>query len=164
MIPDDMKSNVRALIDICVRGNPNQGGIVSNLGQHGALAVRIMPYRPNVLCANQGTAPPPMACREVLDHLPTSGLQQRFGPVDDPTAQVIVPDYYTNVDQRCGFTVDTIGSTDVGDWYKLWAAAIAVEVMCVEARKAGGVGAQLGELLLTVNSLHISRANPQPDA
>lgn len=143
-----MKLNVRALIDICVRGHPNQGGVASNLGEHGALAVRITPYRPNVQCGNRGTAPPFMACRTVLDEMPASDVRQRFGPVDDPMAQVIVPRRYTDVGQRCGFTVDTIGSTDVADWYKLWAAAVSVEVMCIEAREAGGVAFDLGELFL----------------
>jgi len=149
MIPDDMKLSVRALIDICVRGNPNQGGVVTNLGENGALAVRITPYRPNVQCGHPGTAPPFMNCREVLDLMPTSGLQLRFGPRNDPTAQVVVPRYYTEKDRRCGFAVDTIGSTDVADWYKLWAAAVAVEVMCLEVKNAGGLGLGLGKLFLS---------------
>lgn len=146
MIPDEMKLHARALIDICIRGNPNQGGIVSNLGLHGTLALRVTPYRPRVQCGVRGTAPPWMARREVLDVMPANDLPQRFGHVDDPTAQVVVPKRYTEVSRRCGFTVDTMGSTDVANWYKLWAAAISVEVMCIEARQAGGVAFGLGEL------------------
>lgn len=143
-----MISNVRALIDICVLTPPNEGGTVSNLGVNGGLSVRVTPYRPIVSCGKPGTAPPPLACREVLDYLPTSGEEQRFGPGTDPQVTFPVPKRYTASALGCGFTVDTVaaGLVDQGDWYKLWAAAVAVEIMCIEAEGKNGASYGLGEL------------------
>ncbi len=163
IIPDDLKLSVRALIDICVRGSPNEGGVVTNLGQNGGLAVRVTPYRPKVQCGDRGSAPPFMTCRELLDRLPTTGVQERFGPIDDPSAQVVIPKYFTDDDERCGLTVATIDSTDVTDWYKVWAATIAVQVMCIEARKAGGVGYDLGKPFRSVYSAHWPYASLDPN-
>lgn len=144
IIPTDLKLNARAVLEICVHTTPNQGGIATNLGQNGALAVRITPYRPNVQCKAPGSAPPPMTCRKLLDLMPTDGIQRRYGRPDDPTAQVDIPKRFTTPEARCVLLVNTASSTDISDWYKLWAAAMAVEVMCVEARGAGGVASGLG--------------------
>lgn len=80
-----------------------------------------------------------------MDVLPTDGTQKKFGRKDDEEAQVWVPKKWQSSDRRCLIVVDTVFSTDVSDWYKLWAAAIAVETMCVEARGEGGIAPALGE-------------------
>ncbi|KAK4691823.1 hypothetical protein P7C71_g5261, partial [Lecanoromycetidae sp. Uapishka_2] len=144
-IPTTMKLNAEAVLNICVKGSPNQGGVATNLGENGALSIRMTPYRPNVQCEGPGTGPPPMTCRRILDVLPVDGTQRKFGRVEDPEVQVVVPQKWTTVAQRCAVTLNTISSTDVSDWYKLWAAAIAVEVMCVEAKGQGGVAIGLGK-------------------
>lgn len=144
IIPTVMKLNVEALLNICVKGTPNQGGVATNIGENGALSVRMTPYRPNVHCEGPNTGPPPRTCRKILDQLPVDGTQRKFGRRDDPEAQVLVPRQWSTSERRCTFVVDTIFSTDVSDFYKLWAAAIAVEVMCVESRGEGGLGAGLG--------------------
>ncbi len=139
-----MKLIVKTLIDICVRVSPSEGGIAWNLGENGALSIRVTPYRPNVQCKAPGTGPPPGLCRKILDQMPTDGIQRRFGPPSDRTVEVPLPRKFTTPEIRCALAVNTISSTDVSDWYKLWAASIAVEVMCVEARGAGGFGLGLG--------------------
>ena len=147
MVPKDLKLNVRTLFEICVNTSPNQGGIVTNLGHNGALAVRILPYRPTVQCKERGSAPPPMTCRKILDIMPTDGVQRRFGRFsEDPEAQIPLPKRFITAEARCALAVDTVSKTDTADWYKLWAAAIAVENMCVEGKGAAGMATGLGEL------------------
>lgn len=67
----------------------------------------------------------------------------------DLEVDVPVPKRYTARGLGCGFTVDTVerGMRDASDWYKLWAAAVAVEVMCVEVDEANGAAYGLGEFL-----------------
>ena len=148
MTPTDVKLNAQALLNICVRGTPNEGGVASNLGQNGALALRVTPYRPNVRCKERGTAPPPPNCRKILDLMPTDGKQLRFGPRGDPTVQISVPKNFVTAEAQCVVTIDTNSQIDVSNWYKIWAAGIAIENMCVEANRAGGVAIGLGRFVV----------------
>lgn len=147
-MPSNLKLNAQALIDICVRVTPNEGGIVTNLGQNGALGVRVTPYHPNVRCDRRGTAPPLVTCRKILDLMPADGVQRHYGPSSDPESQVRLPKIFSTAEQRCALVIDTISSTDISDWYRLWAAAMAVENICVEGKHAGGLAFGLGRFPL----------------
>ena len=145
-MPSDLKLYGQTLIGICVYGTPNQGGVATRLGYNGNLNFRVTPYRPNVRCQNQGSAPPAMNCRVILDLMDTGGTKLRFGRRSDSTAQVKLPKNYITPEQRCVLAIDTHSNSDSSDYYKLWAAGIAVQVMCVEAKKAGGTAYGLGKL------------------
>ena len=154
VIPSTIKMVATTLVSICVAGIPNEGGVAWNVGQNGNLAIRVTPYRPNVRCSSRGTGPPPVLCRKILDQMPTDGEQHRFGPRDDPTADSPVPKRYTTPERRCALILDTTGVPDTGDWYKVWAAGIAIETMCVEAQEAAGLAVGLGASLGIVLSFH----------
>ncbi|KAL6715231.1 hypothetical protein ACLMJK_007495 [Lecanora helva] len=146
IIPTNLRLYAEALLNICVRGTPNEGGVVTNIGQNGNLALRIVPYRPmNIRCKERGTAPPPMICRKILDLMPADGTERRFGPPGDPSIEIPLPKRFMTPEMRCALAVSTNAGTDVLDWYKIWAAALAVEVLCVEVRGAEGMVSGLGE-------------------
>ena len=150
IIPSDMKAYARALLNICVRGTPNEGGAVTNIGENGALALRVVPYRPNVRCKEPGSGPPALDCRKILDLMPADGMERRFGLPSDPSVSVNLPKRFITEEARCALLVGTIEGTDVGDWYKIWAAGIAVEVMCVEVKGVRGSAAFLGRFRFTL--------------
>ena len=124
--PNDLRQSARALIDICVKGSPNVGGVVSNLGENGNLAVRITPYRPRVSCADpeSGISPLPSDCRVIIDEMPVDGTRRIFGNKNDsdPEIDVKLPYGFQTGLRRCQFFVDTllpgIGK-DASDFYKL---------------------------------------------
>ena len=146
--PIDLKVAARLLISICVSQTPNEGGILTGLGQNKALAMRIMPYRPTVKCGPDGSGPPWVSCRDIVDVMPANDKAQVFGPKEDKRTTVPLPWKYTTTRQRCGVIVDGTepGRTiDTGNWYKIWAAANAVEFMCTQLGKDGNA-TSLGEL------------------
>ena len=121
--PDNLKANARVLLDICVNGNPNVGGVVSKLGQNGNLVLRVTPYRPTVRCAPfREWNPPAQDCRILLDEMPTDGIRRVFGSKDDPDPSITVklPTGFRR--SRCSVYVDALlpdTGTDTSDWYKM---------------------------------------------
>ena len=111
-------------------------------------------YRPNVRCGEGGTSPPPRDdCRLILNGMPTDGNERLYGPLDQTGVDVAIPISFTSPPsqrKRCQVVVATLtrgGTGDTSDWYKVWAAAMAVEVMCVKRGKPG-VAVGLGKLCL----------------
>lgn len=47
-------------------------------------------------------------------------------------------------DQRCGLLVLTTGVIDIGAWYDIYLAAVAIAGICIRRRK-GGIARGLGE-------------------
>ena len=122
--PSELKESARILIDVCVRGKLNTGGVLSNIGKHGNLALRVTPYRPKVRCGPEGSSPPPVDCRNLVDRMPADGAKQVFGPKDDPDPEITVqlPKSLTTTVQQCQVVVDTLlpgEGKDATDWYKL---------------------------------------------
>ncbi|KAL6717423.1 hypothetical protein ACLMJK_005338 [Lecanora helva] len=122
--PSDLKESARVLIDICVKGNPNTGGVVSNIGKNGNLALRVTPYRPNVRCSLDGSAPPPSDCRHLVDLMQVDGKRQIFGPEGDPDPEITItlPQGFYTYKRRCQVFIDTLvpgSGKDACDWYKL---------------------------------------------
>ncbi|KAL8822339.1 MAG: hypothetical protein Q9191_006925 [Dirinaria sp. TL-2023a] len=126
MRPGDLKNIVRVLIDVCVRGTPNQGGIASNIGVHGNLAVRVVPYKPTVVCGAPGSGAPFVSCRDIVDEMPADGKKNVFGPKDDPETTVPIP-FVLAPSQRCSLLLSGQGPAekvkDTSDWYKIFAAS-----------------------------------------
>ncbi|KAL8752725.1 MAG: hypothetical protein Q9199_005541 [Rusavskia elegans] len=152
--PVDLKVAVRLLISICVAQAPNQGGLLTGLGQNKALALRIMPYRPTVTCGPDDSGPPWLSCRDIVDKMPANNKKQVFGPRGDVRTTVALPWRYTTTRQRCGVIVDGTEpgkTTDTGDWYKIWAAANAVEFMCTQLGR-NGTATSLGEPQLQIEN------------
>lgn len=56
--PIDLKNAALVIIQICVATKPNQGGLVTGLGENGGLVMRVVPYRPTVACGPDGSGPP----------------------------------------------------------------------------------------------------------
>ncbi|KAL8790930.1 MAG: hypothetical protein Q9213_000355 [Squamulea squamosa] len=138
--PVDLKIATRLIIQICIQQSPNEGGLITGLGQNKALALRVVPYRPTVKCGPDGSGPPWLSCRDIVDKMPANNKRQVFGPKGDARATVPLPWSYMTARQRCGVIVDgkEPGRTfDTGDWYKIWAAANAVEFMCTQLGRNG---------------------------
>ncbi|KAL9074997.1 MAG: hypothetical protein Q9161_001928 [Pseudevernia consocians] len=127
--PSLLRTHARSLLAVCVQGSPSLGGIASNLGQAGHLALRVTPYRPRVHCFGPGTGPPWETCRDLVDGMPVGG----------------------------GRTIDTTSEPDSSDFYKLWAAANAVDTLCVVKGKAGmAIGNGLsGNLVVGLKDLQL---------
>ena len=117
-------------------------------GKNGNLALRVTPYRPNVVCFAPGSGPPRLTCRVIIDDMPVGGKQQRFGPATDPEATVVIPWEFTTIARRCGIIIASVvkDASDTSDWYKLWAAANAVDYMCIR-RGMGGIATGHGNAI-----------------
>ena len=151
--PVDLKVAARLLISVCVAQAPNEGGLLTGLGQNKALALRLVPYRPTVICGPDNSGPPWLSCRDIVDRMPANNKKQIFGPKEDARTTVVLPWKYTTTRQRCGLFVDGTEpgrTTDTSDWYKIWAAANAVDFMCTQLGRNGSA-TRLGELASTSN-------------
>ncbi|KAL8650496.1 MAG: hypothetical protein Q9210_003790 [Variospora velana] len=148
--PVDLKEAARLIIQVCIAVSPNEGGLVTGLGVNKALSLRIVPYRPTVTCGPDGTfSSDDLACRDVLDRMPANNKRQVFGPKGQPGTTVGLPWGYTTGRRKCGAVVDTSEEgkiSDESDWYKIWAAANAVDFMCCQEGRRG-VATGLGEPL-----------------
>lgn len=145
--PADLIPIVRVLLDVCVRGSPNEGGLATNVGEMGDLVLRVVRYRPTVTCGAQRAGLSWETCRSLLESMSVDGRKVGFGPKEDPETVVPLPWKATTGERRCGAMLDVTGAEDVGDiadWYSLWLAAIAVDYMCVH-RGMQGVALGLGE-------------------
>ena len=150
MAPGDIRRMVRVLLDVCVRGRPNEGGMVSNIGESGNLLLRIVPYKPTVTCGAEESAPPWITCRDIIDGMPTGGKKVTFGPRSDPETTVALPWAMTAGSRRCVVSIDGTEAGAVKDtwtWYSIWLAANAVDYMCIHLGKIG-VAVNLGEFCL----------------
>lgn len=138
--PVELKEAVAVLIQICVNVHPSTGGITMGLGVNKGLSLRVVPYRPNVYCGPQGSGPPWITCRHMIDGMMTSEEKQIFGPKEWDNTTVPIPWTLTTSQRKCGMFLDGIAPgevSDTSDWYKLWAAANAVDYMCTQLGKKG---------------------------
>ena len=159
--PSDLKEAAESIIAICIYGRPNLGGIATGLGVNKGLVIRIVPYRPSVYCGPQGTAPPWITCRHVLDVIPANNEPQIFGPKAWENTTVAIPWARTTDARRCAMVVDGIAPglvSDSSDWYKIWAAANAVDYMCTQLGHTGlalGLGERYSLLACRLFSLEL---------
>lgn len=138
--PIDLKEAAGIMIQICVSGKPSIGGVTAGLGVNKGLSMRVVPYRPNVFCGPPDSGPPWITCRRVIDVMPASGKAEIFGPKAWENTTVEIPWAQTSVRRRCMVVVDSIHEgvvSDTSDWYKIWAAANAVDYMCTQVGKKG---------------------------
>lgn len=138
--PIDLKQAAESLIAICVSGQPSIGGMITGLGVNKGLLMRVVPYRPSVHCGPQDSGPPWVACRHILDRIPASSQQQVFGPKEWDNTTVPIPWAKTSTAKRCVMIIKAIvpgQASDSSDWYKIWAAANAVDYMCAQLGKNG---------------------------
>lgn len=145
--PIDLKEAADALIAVCVAGLPSIGGIATGLGVNQGLLMRVVPYRPNVYCGPKDTGPPWVTCRHIIDSIPANNQPQVFGPAGWDNTTVSIPWKKTSTARRCVMSIDAIAPgqiSDSSDWYKIWAAANAVDYMCAPLDK-GGVALGLGK-------------------
>ncbi|KAL8826311.1 MAG: hypothetical protein Q9191_003882 [Dirinaria sp. TL-2023a] len=145
--PGDLREAARVLINICVQGKPSEGGLMTRLGVNGGLALRVVRYKPSVTCGLPNSGPPWITCAHILDNMPADSQRRVFGPEGWQNTSVPLPLSYTTAQRRCGLVVDGTEPGDVSDatdWYKVWAAANAVNYMCVHGAKRG-VSVGLGE-------------------
>ena len=145
--PSDLKEAAESIIAICIFGQPNLGGIATGLGVNKGLLMRIVPYRPSVYCGPKGTAPPWITCRHILDTIPANDEPQIWGPEAWENTTVPIPWAKTSEARRCTLVIDGIAPglvSDSSDWYKIWAAANAVDYMCTQLGH-GGLALGIGE-------------------
>ena len=153
VFPADLKANARVLLQVCVAGTKaeggSSGGVISNIGTNGGLAIRVTKYKPTVHCDPPGSGPPWRDCRDIIDTMPADGTQQVFGRRGDTLTNITkrLPIPWQTNSRRCQIMTDFLRAdvrTEKYDWYKLWAAANAVDYMCVQY-KQGGLAIALGE-------------------
>ncbi|CAF9912602.1 MAG: hypothetical protein HETSPECPRED_000984 [Heterodermia speciosa] len=145
--PSDLKEAAESIIVVCIFGQPNIGGIATGLGVNKGISMRIVPYRPSVYCGPEGTGPPWITCRHIIDNIPANNEPQIWGPKDWENTTVQIPWAMTSNAKRCTMVVDGIAPgpvSDSTDWYKIWAAANAVDYMCTQQGK-GGLALRLGK-------------------
>lgn len=153
IIPSDLRQSVKLVIDVCVRGNPNEGGVVGNIGKDGNLAVRVMPYKPNVRCGRAIPTSLIRDCKLILDQMQTSETEEVFGQKgdEDPSITIKLPATLTGAAGRCQVFIDTLvpgQGQDTYNMYKIWAAATAIEHMCIY-KSQNGIALRLG-MIVTV--------------
>ena len=140
--PLELKEAASWLIRICVSVEPSEGGLYTGLGVNKALSLRIVRYRPNVLCGPEGSGPPWMTCRYIIDRMRADSEKQIFGPEEFSNTTAVLPWRYTTIKRRCAITLDGTEPgmvSDSGDWYKIWFAANALDYMCAQLGKKGVV-------------------------
>lgn len=147
--PSDLRQSVELVIEICLKTKPNEGGVITNLGQNGDLAVRVMPYRPSVRCGQPYSNPPVADCRMITDLMPADARKETFGQKSDtdPKITVKLPASFQMHRKRCEVVIDTLlpgEGQDTCDWYKIWAAATAIEYMCVYSGR-NGMALEIGQ-------------------
>jgi hypothetical protein len=138
--PVELRPIVRVLLDVCVRGSPNEGGLANNVGEKGDLLLRVVKYRPTVTCV--ATVPGLWweTCRNVVDSMSIDGRKVVFGPRGDPDTVVALPWKATTQETKCGVGIEGAAGGDVkdtADWYGLWMAANAVDYMCIQKGRQG---------------------------
>ena len=79
-------------------------------------------------------------CSHRLDVMPANNKRQYFAPKEWGNGTVALPCRFTTAAKRCSLTIegtelDTVA--DYGDWYKIWAAANAVDYMCCQLGRKG---------------------------
>ncbi|KAI4142674.1 MAG: hypothetical protein LQ341_003144 [Variospora aurantia] len=119
--PHDLKNAAAAVIQVCVGLPPNVGGLITGLGETGGIMLRVVPYRPSVVCGLEGSGPPWVTCRDFIDRMRTDSDPQIFGPRDADTTTVPVPFKQTSSRRRCGMIISTSDSrgraiSEGGDW------------------------------------------------
>lgn len=147
MKPAELRPIVRVLLDVCVRGSPNEGGLATNVGEKGDLLLRVVRYKPTVTCGAREPGLWWQTCRNVVDSMSTNGEKVGFGPQGDPDTVVVLPWKATTHETKCGVMIQGARDGDVkdtADWYGLWIAANAVDYMCLQKGRQG-LAFDLGE-------------------
>ena len=129
-------------------------------GKNAGLIVKATSYEADVECVPHPEYNDKSACLNVLGTMPASQDSLSFTENGQVTAeQVLVPrggKHYksaAHVLGECTATVDfEKGDTDRSSHFELWAAAVAVDAICVARGKAGAAFG-LGESILS----HVSR-------
>lgn len=140
IIPAELKETAAVIIQICITGNPDIGGIATGLGVNKGLALRIVPYRPTVFCGPEGSGPPRASCRRIIDIMDATNQKQIFGPDGWENTTVPIPYVRTTSARRCAMIIDGTEPGDISDtcdWYKIWAAANAIDFMCTQSKRKG---------------------------
>ncbi|KAL9008567.1 MAG: hypothetical protein Q9173_006322 [Seirophora scorigena] len=118
--PLDLKNAALAIIQVCVAITPNEGGLITGLGEGRGLSLRVVPYKPSVVCGPDGSGPPWITCRDFIDRMPTDSDKQVFGPHDDATTTIPIPWAHTSSRRRCAMFIDIgeprRGVREVADW------------------------------------------------
>ncbi|KAL8664201.1 MAG: hypothetical protein Q9202_003279 [Teloschistes flavicans] len=133
------------LINQCVRDEGGQGGVASNIGEHGTLGIILRSYNPSqVQCSRQADQRFGFdECHVLLDHIPADVAPLKtWGRLGDPDVDVGLPSMQASVaPQNCRFRVRAY-STDptVRDQmtrFEAWQAAVALKGMCARLNKRG---------------------------
>ena len=146
ILPVELREAAGALIQICVSGNPNQGGLITGLGVNQGLSMRLARYRPSVTCGPQGSGPPWITCRNLLDNMRADNQRQVFGPRELDNTTVALPWSGSSSEARCALELGPGDVSDSASWYQVWAAGNAVDYMCTHTGR-GGIAVGIGKLI-----------------
>ncbi len=126
-----------------------------SIGSSQNLVIVVSGYKPAVTCYGPVGAAW-TASQALIDMLPTTYNEQVFAPVGTPGAEVILPKTYTqprSAELLTRFYVNIRmmrGSAVTGRWFDLWAAAVAINILCVKNGRAGRATVE-GGLLVRVD-------------
>lgn len=160
----EISAAAKLILDKCVfrdprrRGNVPIGGYLPYVGNHRGLSVRVSSYSPDVRCTFDSKHEDENVCSKLLGILPISTYTFLFTREKKTEAKsVIIPPggkKMSNAPGTCTAIIDFAGGdTDESSWIEMWAAAVAVNEMCVTKGKAGaayGLG-QYKRLMLSLS-------------
>ena len=138
--PLELKEAAHLLIQVCVALMPSTGGFINGLGVNKGLWMRVVPYRPTVLCGPEGSGPPWITCRNVIDVMSAGSEKQTFGPRDWDNTTVPIPFAHTTDARRCALLIYATSPGKISasaDWYRLWLAANAIDYICIQLGRKG---------------------------
>lgn len=154
----DVSQAAVAVLGTCVVGTGlNKGGLAIDIGGDNNLGVALASYEPHVQCVDGSigppgsTVPPLKSCDAVVGLMFATKDIMSFGKVGSGASN-IVPGRDASPDHLCALEVDTTGPVENVSWYDIWAAAVAVNGMCVRSGKTGkatGLG-ENGNLFITM--------------
>lgn len=112
------------------------------IGYFQNLVIVVSAYEPVVTCYGSIGAPRTVD-QALIDVIPTTYDQRLFAPAGVPGAGVIVPKTYDTPGpmgllKKFYAKFETMqGRTVTGRWFDLWAATVAINVLCVRHGRAG---------------------------
>lgn len=136
-----------SIIQKCVSQPVAQGGTVTDVGVEGLLSVTVSSYdSSSIRCmdppATRPTVVPPYgSCNSVLEAMTWDERVMTFGDRPSPIGALVVllPKTFRSPDNQCVLRIAmNAPGYEITSWSNIWAAAVAVQEMCIKQGKVGG--------------------------
>ncbi|KAL8708078.1 MAG: hypothetical protein Q9220_007010 [cf. Caloplaca sp. 1 TL-2023] len=132
------------LVDTCAGPDPFHhrqsgpvGGFIGKVGLQGNLVIILRQYYPRVVCGKQWKGFGD--CKPVMDKMQANNFRDSFGLPGEKGVNVITPAFFKGGDTTCAVRVDVVKPRRqaYSVWFDVWAAAEAINAMCVSYEKEG---------------------------